>query len=520
MRSIRIRNLRSFVDTEEDLNDFVDISPITVFVGKNSCGKSTLLRTFPLLKQSIASDTTGPILWYGDFVDFGSFSQAISNKKSNDKIYFDIKTQINSGARSFYFDDIDDGLSITHHTKGSEKIDVTLNLGVIESKSLSSTDRITIDIEGIKIKLIFSKSDLKEILLNNNPTEINTSTFRTFSHRGLLPRVIDKSNEAIFFGSYDYATINAHVEKTAKLIKKCFHNRTDINKIRQGLDRIGICKRDQFIPRLKRVFNRQTAFIKNIEDNKKYIIDEIYPNFLLSLTPEIINRLNSTILREVNRTKYIAPLRATAERYYRHQDLHVNEIDHKGSNLAIFLSRLNKSQRHSFQAWTGENFGFTVHAGDTSLHHEIKVKINDDDEEYNISDMGFGFSQILPIVASIWNETQERPSVRSSSEYITFVIEQPELHLHPQFQNLLAKAFAKVISITKNNKTKIRILFETHSNVMVDALGEAISDGIIDKENVNIVIFNKKNGITRTKVATFDEDGYLSNWPIGFFSGH
>ncbi|HFG2220775.1 TPA: AAA family ATPase, partial [Vibrio cholerae] len=66
MDSIRIRNLRSFTDSVCN-EKYVEIKPITVFVGKNSCGKSTLLRTFPLLRQSIESNTTGPILWYGDY---------------------------------------------------------------------------------------------------------------------------------------------------------------------------------------------------------------------------------------------------------------------------------------------------------------------------------------------------------------------------------------------------------------------------------------------------------------------
>ncbi|HFZ8835876.1 TPA: AAA family ATPase, partial [Salmonella enterica subsp. enterica serovar Bareilly] len=45
IRGIGIQNFRSFVD-----RTFIDIKPITVFVGKNSSGKSSLLRTFPLLR--------------------------------------------------------------------------------------------------------------------------------------------------------------------------------------------------------------------------------------------------------------------------------------------------------------------------------------------------------------------------------------------------------------------------------------------------------------------------------------
>ena len=48
MQSIEIKNLRSLKDTGR-----VELKPITLLVGANSSGKSTFLRTFPLLKQGL-----------------------------------------------------------------------------------------------------------------------------------------------------------------------------------------------------------------------------------------------------------------------------------------------------------------------------------------------------------------------------------------------------------------------------------------------------------------------------------
>ncbi len=75
LQAVRIEGLRSLTDT-----DFIDIKPLTILVGENSSGKSTFLRFFPLLKQSFAANTSGPILW-GDpsFVDFGTYQEAIQN---------------------------------------------------------------------------------------------------------------------------------------------------------------------------------------------------------------------------------------------------------------------------------------------------------------------------------------------------------------------------------------------------------------------------------------------------------
>jgi hypothetical protein len=70
---LRVRNLRSLRDT-----GWIEIRPITILVGKNSSGKSTLARVFPLLKQSAERRKQAPLLWFGRLVDFGSFSEAVS----------------------------------------------------------------------------------------------------------------------------------------------------------------------------------------------------------------------------------------------------------------------------------------------------------------------------------------------------------------------------------------------------------------------------------------------------------
>ena len=84
LEQIQIKNICSLKDT-----GLITLRPINVLVGNNSSGKSTFLRTFPLIKQSISKYTDGPILWAGDvddYVDFGSFKETITNDKCSDSI--------------------------------------------------------------------------------------------------------------------------------------------------------------------------------------------------------------------------------------------------------------------------------------------------------------------------------------------------------------------------------------------------------------------------------------------------
>lgn len=81
LNKIQIKNIRSLKDTGQ-----ITLSPVTLLVGENSSGKSTFLRLFPLIKQSISKRTDGPLLWAGDvddYVDFGSFAETITNDGSS-----------------------------------------------------------------------------------------------------------------------------------------------------------------------------------------------------------------------------------------------------------------------------------------------------------------------------------------------------------------------------------------------------------------------------------------------------
>ena len=101
MLSIGVQNLRSLYNIDE-----IEIKPITVLLGKNSAGKSTFLRMFPLLKQSNEERTSEPILWYGDYVDFGDFEESKckninKEKKDEDTINFSFRISISERNREY-----------------------------------------------------------------------------------------------------------------------------------------------------------------------------------------------------------------------------------------------------------------------------------------------------------------------------------------------------------------------------------------------------------------------------------
>lgn len=141
--SYSIQNLRRLKSTP-----MVELRPITLLLGRNSVGKSTFLRSFPLLRQSIETNASAPILWYGDLVDFGNFRSAVSDN--------DVRTPI-----TFTFE-IDDFSSpvIPRSYLASLKSSRSINFGKVVARyavrgteNVTERESITYEIADIEAKL-------------------------------------------------------------------------------------------------------------------------------------------------------------------------------------------------------------------------------------------------------------------------------------------------------------------------------------------------------------------------------
>jgi hypothetical protein len=219
---------------------------------------------------------------------------------------------------------------------------------------------------------------------------------------------------------------------------------------------------------------------------------------------------------------YIGPARATGERYYRWQELAVDQIDPLGENFAMFLSSLSPSLIENFANWVVNYIGYRIKIERLAGHVSVFVQEANSPHEYNLADMGYGFSQILPILAQVWIQRYLRRG--SGSEWPIVALEQPELHLHPALQASLADAFVSVIyKLAGANSwegTGLHLLVETHSDALISRLGELVSAGELSPDDVAIYVFDRGSDEDCTDVTQsyFDSDGRLKNWPFGFFS--
>ncbi len=126
-----------------------------------------------------------------------------------------------------------------------------------------------------------------------------------------------------------------------------------------------------------------------------------------------------------------------------------------------------------------------------------------DKTRVNIADVGFGVSQIFPIVL----EGLRMPKGN------TLLLEQPEIHLHPNLQMQMADYF---ISLALSNK---KVIVETHSDHIINRLVRRI----VEDEQFNLkeligIYFIKptENGSVYEEICIDDKRGII-NWPIDFF---
>jgi predicted ATP-dependent endonuclease of OLD family len=239
---------------------------------------------------------------------------------------------------------------------------------------------------------------------------------------------------------------------------------------------------------------------------------------IASRLESLISKINDVVAHDFKNIKYIMPLRATAQRYYRQQELSVAEIEADGANTAMFIDSMKPSELDNLNDWLESNLDISILPERSGGHLTISLKDHSTNTTMNIADMGFGYSQLIPILMELWSSTKSSENTLGKNTPPTaIVIEQPELHLHPDLQAKLADIFLNISKLPEH-PNKISLIIETHSPHIINRLGTLISQGNANKEDIGIYLFETdKSGNSTIRTSHFNSDGFLENWPYGFF---
>ena len=209
-----------------------------------------------------------------------------------------------------------------------------------------------------------------------------------------------------------------------------------------------------------------------------------------------------------------APVRSRPRRTY---DPARSTRDPEGDHVPMYLANLYFRDKSSWKKMKGALQDFGRESG---LFDEIAIRQlgNRESEPFqiqvrkfdgrskgpwrNLIDVGYGVSQVLPVIAEL---------LRSDAPDI-FLLQQPEVHLHPSAQAALGSLFCTLAGLGR------QLIVETHSDHLLDRVRMDVRDGIgqMDPDDVSILYFERKNLDVRIHSLRLDKEGNILHSPESY----
>lgn len=213
--------------------------------------------------------------------------------------------------------------------------------------------------------------------------------------------------------------------------------------------------------------------------------------------------------------RYLGPRREDPRRYYRWEESHPKDVGGYGEQMisALLSSRIrrHRSIDEQIMRWLREldliySYDLTP-LSDIEQNYELLIQQYKDGPEVGLTDVGFGVSQVLPVLTACYY----------APEGSTLILDQPEAHLHPKAQSELADV---LIDVVKNRK--VQIILESHSEHLLLRLMRRIAEYGIEKEGISkdltaFYFCEINDGNSKAEQLKVDEYGNISNWPRDFF---
>jgi hypothetical protein len=140
--------------------------------------------------------------------------------------------------------------------------------------------------------------------------------------------------------------------------------------------------------------------------------------------------------------------------------------------------------------------------------YEVLVKTPGARKLVNITDVGFGISQFLPVLVQCYYAPHDS----------VILIEQPEIHLHPSAQAWLADLFIDVIRSWERGRAKnVQLIIESHSEHFLRRLQRRIAEQTFTRDEVAAYFVRPGQNGAALEELNVDLFGNINNWPEKFF---
>lgn len=426
--SLRCENFRCFRDT-----GVLELAPITLLVGENNSGKSSILQALHLFPLTLQSEDPSVCLklFHQDY-DYGSFQDLVFRHDETKFVKFSFGAMIN--------------VDVIHGNK-------------LISKTMQTTLRLTY---GYLLKR-------KEIYLDQ--------------------LVIEDS---------DGERLNIRQNKYTGSMKILMRNHKDEAAY---LSRLIVREGPIFRPRFSAsvTFNRLKR--KYGEQRGHKLFDDMFVDI----------QLIDGFLSSFRKIRFLGPLRLPPSRSYPYSGELADRIGPKGEsalqNYSALLMRRKKEYIEKVKAINEALYqlGFIKKLSISKIkarYYEFWTQHKESSFSANLADTGFGASQVMPVVISLYTSPPDS----------ILLYEQPEIHLHPTAQAQLGSIFVKACSPKKC------FIIETHSENLILRIQTEVAKGNLKPKEVKIYYTQPNSTGHQIVPIPLNEKGqFLAKWPKGFF---
>jgi len=423
LTKIGAENYRSFQALD------VDLAPITLFVGPNNSGKSSVISIVRLLSQTLEShDPNVRLLLNGSLGDFGTYKDLVHGNQT--KKHLKVSFEIRPSNKEFY--------------PGADKTQIEFSL----------TYKYRSAIKEVVLKSLVAKGDQQHHL---------TAEFNEDTEKFQLKKI---GNVAIPSGSSNSAFLRG------------FDLRNFIPRMLYGLPREA-----ESDPLFQTAYNATRTASRN--------------GFVAS--------------QKLQGIDYVGAMRMPPSRTYLYTGERRQKVGANGEHAITMLAmdsirRGSKSKgiRQGVVKWlTAAGIASDIKIVPLSdRYFEIHVQHPVTKEYQNFADVGYGNSQVIPVLVAGLNST-------SGS---ILIAEEPEIHLHPKAQAELGDFFLDLSS------RGVQSIVETHSEHMIVRLQQHVAAGRLAPSSIVIYFVEPTSSGKQLRKLSLDANGmFTMPWPGGFF---
>ena len=444
LTKLRLENFKSWRDTGE-----IALGPITGFFGANSSGKSSLLQSLLLMKQTAKSADRGIVLYFGDsgsLVDLGDFESTVWSHDTGLPLKlllgWECATEFDVG-EAYGGGKVVSGQELQFEAVVECEDSGLAFLPTLRSSAYSLPDVGQFGLRQTREQGMVGFSPIGE----HFPPDAGVSS-RLSVHT-------DKFYKFPYWAGYE---LRGSGSDPGSYLEPYLQLPISFEMLMDKLHYLGPLRANP-----NRVYARSGAQPEDMGPVGEFVVDAL-------LSAQERDMFVPTCPDGYRRRQYVRV------------DMHV----------ADWLKRLGMVHEFRLERLT-----------EGRPYYEVKVRRTPTSPEVLLTDVGFGVSQILPVLTLCFYLPPRS----------TIIFDQPDIHLHPSVQAGLADVF-----IDASKHKGVQILFESHSEHLLRRLQRRVAEEAIDRSEVALYFCSaNQDGDSTLSHLRVDEFGNISNWPRDFF---